>query len=121
MHMMFNFQVNQHLFYALASADTETLKGALKETKSRPSTAQWGIFLRNHDGLDLGRLSKRQRQTVFDAFGPKPEMQLYDPGIRRRLATMLNGDRRRLELAYSLLFTLPGTPVIRYGDERLKS
>jgi maltose alpha-D-glucosyltransferase / alpha-amylase len=117
MHMMFNFQVNQHLFYALASADTDTLKGALHKTKSRPATAQWGVFLRNHDELDLGRLSERQRQTVFDAFGPKPEMQLYDRGIRRRLATMLNGDRRRLELAYSLLFTLPGTPVIRYGDE----
>ena len=117
MHMMFNFQVNQHLFYALASANTGSLKAALKNTKSRPSTAQWGIFLRNHDELDLGRLSKRQQQTVFKAFGPKPEMQLYDRGIRRRLATMLNGDRRRLELAYSLLFTLPGTPVIRYGDE----
>jgi maltose alpha-D-glucosyltransferase/alpha-amylase len=117
MHMMFNFQVNQHLFYALASADTESLEGALKKTKTRPSTAQWGIFLRNHDELDLGRLNKRQQQTVFEAFGPKPEMQLYDRGIRRRLATMLNGDRRRLELAYSLLFTLPGTPVIRYGDE----
>ena len=117
MHMMFNFQVNQHLFYALASANTESLKAALKRTKSRPSTAQWGVFLRNHDELDLGRLSKRQRQTVFDAFGPKPEMQLYERGIRRRLAPMLNGDRRRLELAYSLLFTLPGTPVIRYGDE----
>jgi maltose alpha-D-glucosyltransferase / alpha-amylase len=117
MHMMFNFQVNQHLFYALASAKTESLKAALKRTKSRPSTAQWGVFLRNHDELDLGRLSKRQQQTVFDAFGPKPEMQLYGRGIRRRLAPMLNGDRRRLELAYSLLFTLPGTPVIRYGDE----
>jgi len=117
MHMMFNFQVNQHLFYALASANTESLKAALKRTKSRPSTAQWGVFLRNHDELDLGRLSKRQQQTVFDAFGPKPEMQLYERGIRRRLAPMLNGDRRRLELAYSLLFTLPGTPVIRYGDE----
>jgi maltose alpha-D-glucosyltransferase/alpha-amylase len=117
MHMMFNFQVNQHLFYALASANTESLKAALKRTKSRPSTAQWGVFLRNHDELDLGRLSRRQQQTVFEAFGPKPEMQLYHRGIRRRLATMLNGDRRRLELAYSLLFTLPGTPVIRYGDE----
>jgi maltose alpha-D-glucosyltransferase/alpha-amylase len=117
MHMMFNFQVNQHLFYALASANTESLKAALKRTKSRPSTAQWGVFLRNHDELDLGRLSKCQQQTVFDAFGPKPEMQLYERGIRRRLAPMLNGDRRRLELAYSLLFTLPGTPVIRYGDE----
>ena len=75
------------------------------------------MFLRNNDELDLGRLTKQQRQTVFDAFGPKQEMQLYDRGIRRRLTTMLNGDRRRLELAYSLLFTLPGTPVIRYGDE----
>jgi maltose alpha-D-glucosyltransferase / alpha-amylase len=117
MHMMFNFQVNQHLFYALASADTQPLVAALKKTKERPATAQWGMFLRNHDELDLGRLTKQRRQTVFDAFGPKQEMQLYDRGIRRRLATMLNGDRRRLELAYSLLFTLPGTPVIRYGDE----
>src|SRR5215469_218475 len=72
MHMMFNFQVNQHLFYALAAADTKSLKAALSKTKTRPSTAQWGIFLRNHDELDLGRLSERQRQTVFDAFGPKP-------------------------------------------------
>jgi maltose alpha-D-glucosyltransferase/alpha-amylase len=117
MHMMFNFQVNQHLFYALASADARPLAAALKATRTRPATAQWGMFLRNHDELDLARLTKQQRQTVFDAFGPKPEMQLYDRGIRRRLATMLNGDQRRLELAYSLLFTLPGTPVIRYGDE----
>jgi maltose alpha-D-glucosyltransferase/alpha-amylase len=117
MHMMFNFQANQHLFYALAAADTRPLAAALKATKPRPATAQWGIFLRNHDELDLGRLTKQQRQAVFDAFGAKPEMQLYDRGIRRRLASMLNGDQRRLELAYSLLFTLPGTPVIRYGDE----
>jgi maltose alpha-D-glucosyltransferase/alpha-amylase len=117
MHMMFNFQVNQHLFYALAAADVRPLVEAMKATKPRPATAQWGTFLRNHDELDLGRLTKKQRQTVFDAFGPKPGMQLYDRGIRRRLAPMLDGDRRRLELAYSLLFTLPGTPVIRYGDE----
>ena len=75
------------------------------------------MFLRNHDELDLGRLTDEQRQRVFAAFGPEPEMQLYDRGIRRRLAPMLHGDRRRLELAYSLMFTLPGTPVIRYGDE----
>jgi maltose alpha-D-glucosyltransferase/alpha-amylase len=117
MHMMFNFQVNQHLFYALASADTRPLVKAMKATKLRPATAQWGLFLRNHDELDLGRLEEGQRQKVFAAFGPKPEMQLYERGIRRRLASMLDGDRRRLELAYSLLFTLPGTPVIRYGDE----
>jgi maltose alpha-D-glucosyltransferase/alpha-amylase len=117
MHMMFNFQVNQHLFYALASADTRPLVKAMQATKRRPATAQWGLFLRNHDELDLGRLEEEQRQIVFAAFGPEPEMQLYRRGIRRRLAPMLDGDRRRLELAYSLLFTLPGTPVIRYGDE----
>jgi maltose alpha-D-glucosyltransferase/alpha-amylase len=117
MHMMFNFQVNQNLFYALATADARPLINAMKATKPRPSTAQWGLFLRNHDELDLGRLTERQRQKVFAAFGPEKEMQLYDRGIRRRLAPMLGGDRRRMELAYSLMFTLPGTPVIRYGDE----
>ncbi len=117
MHMMFNFQVNQNLFYALAASDCRPLQKALKATKPRPATAQWGLFLRNHDELDLGRLSKEQRQAVFAAFGPEPAMQLYDRGIRRRLAPMLEGDRRRIELAYSLMFTLPGTPVVRYGDE----
>jgi maltose alpha-D-glucosyltransferase/alpha-amylase len=117
MHMMFNFQVNQHLFYALAAADTRPLAKAMQRTESRPASGQWGIFLRNHDELDLGRLTKSQRQRVFDAFGPNPEDQLYDRGIRRRLAPMLGGDRRRIELAYSLMFTLPGTPVLRYGDE----
>jgi maltose alpha-D-glucosyltransferase/alpha-amylase len=117
MQMMFNFQVNQHLFYALASSDTGPLIKSLKATKPRPATAQWGLFLRNHDELDLGRLSKQEQKVVFDAFGPDPDMQLYERGIRRRLAPMLAGDRRRIELAYSLMFTLPGTPVIRYGDE----
>src|SRR5712672_1149059 len=116
-HMMFNFHVNQHLFYALASADTGPLAKALAATKARPATAQWGLFLRNHDELDLGRLTKPQREAVFKAFGPDKNMQLYDRGIRRRLAPMLGGDRRRLELAYSLLLTMPGTPVIRYGEE----
>jgi maltose alpha-D-glucosyltransferase/alpha-amylase len=117
MHMMFNFFVNQNLFYALASADSRPLAKALKATKPRPATAQWGLFLRNHDELDLGRLTKAQRDVVFEKFGPDKRMQLYDRGIRRRLAPMLGGDRRRLELAYSLMCTLPGTPVIRYGDE----
>ena len=117
MHMMFNFQVNQNLFYAMAAADCRPLIKALQATKPRPATAQWGLFLRNHDELDLGRLTDEQRQHVFDCFGPEKEMQLYHRGIRRRLAPMLDGDRRRIELAYSLMFTLPGTPVIRYGDE----
>ncbi|MBU2288885.1 MAG: alpha-amylase family protein [Gammaproteobacteria bacterium] len=117
LHMMFNFQVNQNLFYALATGETGPLVDALVATRERPSTSQWGMFLRNHDELDLGRLTKAQRQRVFDAFGPDKSMQLYDRGIRRRLAPMLGGDRRRLELAYSLMLTLPGTPVLRYGDE----
>ena len=117
LQMMFNFEANQHLFYAMASTDTRPLIKVLKQTRKRPATAQWGNFLRNHDELDLGRLQPAQRQAVFAAFGPDPDMQLYQRGIRRRLAPMLQGDRRRLELAYSLMLTLPGTPVIRYGDE----
>jgi maltose alpha-D-glucosyltransferase / alpha-amylase len=117
LQMMFNFAVNQTLFYALATSDSGPLAKALQATRPRPATAQWGQFLRNHDELDLGRLTAKQRQAVFDAFGSEPEMQLYKRGIRRRLAAMLDGDRRRLELAYSLMLTLPGTPVLRYGDE----
>src|SRR4029079_12537533 len=117
MHMMFNFQVNQNLFYALAAHDVKPLIKAMEKTKPRPYSGQWGMFLRNHDELDLGRLTEKQRDTVFAAFGPNKDDQLYDRGIRRRLAPMLGGDRRRLELAYSLMFTLPGTPVVRYGDE----
>lgn len=115
-HMMFNFFVNQHLFYAMASGDARPLAQALKATRTLPPSAQWAHFLRNHDELDLGRLTDEQRALVFQRFGPEPEMQLYDRGIRRRLAGML-GERARLELAYSLLFALPGTPVLRYGDE----
>jgi maltose alpha-D-glucosyltransferase/alpha-amylase len=117
LQMMFNFHANQRLFYALASADSRPLIKSLKDTKKRPASAQWGQFLRNHDELDLGRLQPQERQRVFDEFGPEPEMQLYNRGIRRRLAPMLQGDRRRIELAYSLMMTMPGTPVLRYGDE----
>jgi len=117
MQMMFNFAVNQRLFYALATGDSRPLTKALKATKISEATAQWGQFLRNHDELDLGRLTDEQRRAVFAAFGPDDDMQLYGRGIRRRLAPMLQGDRRRLELAYSLMMALPGTPVLRYGDE----
>ena len=113
LHMMFNFWVNQHAFYALASADARPLAQGLRATRRLPLTAQ---FLRNHDELDLGRLTKEQQAAVFERFGPEQRMQLYDRGICRRLAPML-GERRRLELAYSLMFSLPGTPVIYYGDE----
>ena len=117
LQMMLNFPVNQRLFYALATGDIKPLVRALEATYERPRAAQWVNFLRSHDELDLGRLTAAQRDKVFEAFGPTPEMQLYGRGIRRRLAPMLDNDRRRLELAFSLLFTLPGTPMIQYGDE----
>jgi maltose alpha-D-glucosyltransferase/alpha-amylase len=115
--MLLNFPVNQSLFYALASGDIRPLVRALEATRDHPDTAQWCHFLRSHDELDLGRLTDAQRQRVFDAFAPDESMRLYGRGIRRRLAPILDNDRRRLELAFSLLFTLPGTPMLQYGDE----
>src|SRR5205085_9764829 len=96
LQMMFNFWVNQRVFHALASGDCKPLTKALEQTRDHPQNAQWGHFLRNHDELDLGRLSEAQRQQVFDAMGPDKDMQLYGRGIRRRLAPMLRGDRRRM-------------------------
>lgn len=115
-HMMFNFFVNQYLFHALATGDTATLKEAVKATADIPATSQWAQFLRNHDELDLGRLDDEEREQVFARFAPEEDMRLFGRGIRRRLAPIL-GDREHEELAYSMMFSLPGTPVIRYGDE----
>ena len=117
LQMMLNFPVNQRLFFALATGDIEPLVWALEQTRARPARAQWVQFLRSHDELDLGRLTDEQRQKVFAAFGPQKTMQLYGRGIRRRLAPMLGNDRRKLDLAFSLLFSLPGTPMMQYGDE----
>ena len=117
LQMMLNFAVNQRVFYALATGDVRPLVKALEDTRERPRNAQWVNFLRSHDELDLGRLTERQRQRVFDAFAPSEDMRLYGRGIRRRLAPMLDNDRRRLEHAFSLMFTLPGTPMLQYGDE----
>jgi maltose alpha-D-glucosyltransferase/alpha-amylase len=117
LQLMLNFPVNQRLWYAFATGDIGPLKWALAETKAVPRNAQYVQFLRSHDECDLGRLSPEQRQQVFAACGPKPNMQLYNRGIRRRMTPMLKGDRRRLELAFSLLFSLPGTPMMQYGDE----
>jgi maltose alpha-D-glucosyltransferase/alpha-amylase len=117
LQMMLNFPVNQRLWYALATGDLEPLKWAIEQTRTVPQNAQFVQFLRSHDECDLGRLTDEQRQKVFEACGPDPSMQLYGRGIRRRMAPMLKGDRRRIELAFSLLFSLPGTPLIQYGDE----
>jgi len=117
MHMLFNFPANRSLWLALAREDATPLVKALESTAGIPATDQWANFLRNHDEIDLGRLSDQERAETFAAFGPEPQMQLYGRGIRRRVAPMLGGDRARMELAFSLLLTLPGTPVLYYGDE----
>jgi maltose alpha-D-glucosyltransferase/alpha-amylase len=90
---------------------------SLRRTDGIPATDTWANFLRNHDELDLSKLTDEQRTAAFDAFGPDPDMQLYERGLRRRMASMLGNDRARIELAFSLMLTLPGTPVIYYGDE----
>jgi maltose alpha-D-glucosyltransferase/alpha-amylase len=117
LQMMFNFYANQYLFLGLTTGDAGRFKKALTETQVKPGIAQWAWFLRNHDEIDLGRLSKHDINQVYKKMGPDTNMQLYKRGIRRRLATMLGGDSRQLHLAYSLLFSLPGTPVIRQGEE----
>jgi maltose alpha-D-glucosyltransferase/alpha-amylase len=116
LQMMFNFYANQHLFYSLAKQDPEDFKQALEEFRAKPATAQWAFFLRNHDEVDLARLSSGQRKLVFEKFGPEANMQLYNRGIRRRLAPMLENPAL-IQMSYSLLFSLPGAPVIRYGEE----
>jgi maltose alpha-D-glucosyltransferase/alpha-amylase len=116
-HMLFDFMLNGRLVLALARQNPEPVIDWLKTTPKLPHGGQWATFLRNHDEIDLSRLTAEQREDVFEQFGPEETMRLYDRGIRRRLAPMLGGDRRRLELAYSLQFTLRGTPVLRYGEE----
>ncbi|MDQ4068022.1 MAG: alpha-amylase family protein [Actinomycetota bacterium] len=115
--MLFNFVLNQRQFLAMARGEAAPIVGALEALPKIPDSCQWATFLRNHDEIDLGRLSERERSECFAAFGPEESMQLYGRGIRRRLAPMLDNDRRRIEMAYSLQLTLPGTPVLRYGEE----
>jgi maltose alpha-D-glucosyltransferase/alpha-amylase len=117
LQMMFNFYGNQYLFYGLATGDAGLFKKALLETKTKPGIAQWAWFLRNHDEIDLGRLSHHQFSQVTSKMGPDTNMQLYKRGIRRRLAPMLGDNPQQLRLAYALLYGLPGTPVIRQGEE----
>ncbi|MDT4990582.1 MAG: maltose alpha-D-glucosyltransferase / alpha-amylase [Actinoplanes sp.] len=116
-HMLFDFMLNGRLMLALARRDPEPIIDALRDTPVLPHGGQWATFLRNHDEVDLSRLTAEQRAEVFAQFGPDEDMQLYGRGIRRRLAPMLGNDRRRIELAYALQFSLRGTPVLRYGEE----
>ena len=117
MHMLFSFLVNQRLMLALARQEASPLAELLESMPTLPPGGQWVNFLRNHDELDLGRLSPQEREAVYDAFAPEKRMRVYNRGIRRRLASMLEGDQRRIELAHALMLSLPGTPMIRYGEE----
>jgi maltose alpha-D-glucosyltransferase/alpha-amylase len=117
MQMLYNFLLDSYMFLALAQGTAEPVKRALDMLPEKPQSTQWVNFLRNLDELDLERLSDDERQIVYDAFAPDSNMRVYERGIRRRLAPMLNGDRSRIELAYSLLMSMPGTPLIIYGDE----
>ncbi|MER5407204.1 alpha-amylase family protein [Streptomyces sp. NPDC002769] len=115
--MCFDFIGMQQMYLSMAREDAGPLAAALRDRPAAPRDAHWATFVRNHDELTLDKLSDDERAEVFAVFGPDKDMQLYDRGLRRRLPPMVDGDRRRVELAYSLLFTLPGTPVLFYGEE----
>ncbi|BCB81839.1 alpha-amylase family protein [Phytohabitans flavus] len=115
--MCFDFIGMQRLYLSLARQQAGPLAEALRERPEQPKDAHWATFVRNHDELTLDKLSEQERQEVFDAFGREPRMQLYGRGLRRRLPPMLDGDPDRIRLVYSLLFSLPGTPVLFYGEE----
>ena len=115
--LLFNFLVNRALFLALAQESADPLLSGLKDIPTVPDTGQWVNFLRHHDELNLSRLTEVQRRRSSRHLAPDEGMQVYGRGLRRRLAPMFGGDRQRLEMAYSLLFTLPGTPMLFYGEE----
>lgn len=114
--MNFHFPLMPRIFLALARADRGPILDILARTPPIPPTSQWATFLRCHDELTLEMVTPEERQFLWDYYAPDPRMRL-NLGIRRRLAPLLDNDRARLELAYSLLLTLPGSPVLYYGDE----
>ena len=115
--MLFDFIGMQALYLSLARGDAGPVETALSGRPEISHESQFATFVRNHDELTLDKLSDEERQEVFAAFGPEESMQLYGRGLRRRLPTMLEGDPRRIRMVYSLLFSLPGTPVLFYGEE----
>ncbi|MBC8262792.1 MAG: maltose alpha-D-glucosyltransferase [Anaerolineales bacterium] len=115
-HMNFHFPLMPRIFMALARADRTPIVEILARTPSIPESCQWATFLRNHDELTLEMVTEEERQFMWEFYAPEPRMRL-NLGIRRRLAPLLDNDRARSELANSLLFTLPGAPVVYYGDE----
>ncbi|WP_346623378.1 alpha-amylase family protein [Blastococcus montanus] len=115
--MLFDFVGMQALYLSLARGDAGPVSTALTGRPEVSSDSQWATFVRNHDELTLDKLSDDERAEVFAAFGPEERMQLFGRGLRRRLPPMLDGDPRRIRMVYSLMFSLPGTPVLFYGEE----
>jgi trehalose synthase len=117
LHMMFDFIGMQAMYLSLARCDARPLARAISKRPAIGPDSQWATFVRNHDELTLDKLSDSEREEVFAAFGPDEDMQIYGRGLKRRLPPMLEGDPRRVRMVYSLLFSLPGTPVLYYGEE----
>jgi maltose alpha-D-glucosyltransferase/alpha-amylase len=115
-HMGFHFPLMPRIFVALKRENRTPIVSILERTPPIPESCQWCTFLRCHDELTLEMVTEEERQYMWQVYAPHPRMRL-NLGIRRRLAPLLENDQRKIELAYSLLFTLPGSPVLYYGDE----
>jgi maltose alpha-D-glucosyltransferase/alpha-amylase len=115
-HIGFHFPLMPRIFMALKREDRSSIISILERTPPIPEPCQWGIFLRCHDELTLEMVTEEERQFMWQVYAPESQMRL-NLGIRRRLAPLLDNDQRKIELANSLLFTLPGSPVLYYGDE----
>ena len=115
-HMSFHFPIMPRMFMALRLEDRKPLIDIIERTPSIPDSCQWGIFLRNHDELTLEMVTEVERQYMWDEYAKDPRARI-NLGIRRRLAPLMEGDRRRIELMSGLLMSLPGSPIMYYGDE----
>ena len=115
-HMGFHFPIMPRIYMALKKGRADDMIDILNCTPSIPQTCQWCVFLRNHDELTLEMVTEEERQWMWENYAPEQRMRL-NLGIRRRLASILDNDCRKIKLAHSLLFTLPGSPILYYGDE----
>jgi maltose alpha-D-glucosyltransferase/alpha-amylase len=115
--MCLNFNLNQAMALAMVREDAGPLVHSLRTLPRLPVDDQWAMFVRNHDEWSLDKLTEAERTEAFKELGPKPDMQLYGRGIRRRLPTMLDGEQARIRMVYSLAFALPGAPILFYGEE----
>ncbi|HWN84617.1 MAG TPA: maltose alpha-D-glucosyltransferase [Vicinamibacterales bacterium] len=115
-HMAFHFPLMTRMFMAIRLEDRGPLADIIRRTPVLPDTCQWAVFLRNHDELTLEMVTPEEREFMYDEYARDPAARL-NLGIRRRLAPLLDGDRRRVELMNGLLMSLPGSPIVYYGDE----